>query len=182
MGLTYEQVRGLFDYRVDGYLVWKVSRGNSVEIGDIAGTQNKTQYSEVGVDGRSYLSHRVIWLWHHGYMPEGDLDHINRIKSDNRIENLREASRQCNSRNTGNYKTNKSGVKGTHTHPSWGNVWQARITVNGRKCSLGNFKCFDEAVLYRLAAEQCLGWAGCDSSSPAYQYAVNNSLIKRRQL
>jgi len=178
MSITYEHIRELFDYRDDGFLVWKVDKSARAMTGYAAGTFNQNVYSEAMIDGKYYKSHRLIWLWHHGYMPEGNLDHINRIKSDNRIENLREVSHQCNLRNTGNYKANKSGVKGVYTHPSWGNVWQARITVNGKQYKLGNHKCFDEAVLHRLVAEQCLDWEGCDSSSPAYRYAVGNGLIK----
>ena len=181
MGLTYEHVRELFDYRDNGNLVWKVRLSRRTRIGDIAGTPSGAGYHVVIVDGRPNKTHRVIWLWHHGYTPEGDLDHINRVKLDNRIENLREVSRQCNTRNTGNQKNNTSGAKGIYTHPSWDNVWQAFITVNGRQCKLGNHSSFDEAVLHRLAAEQCLGWEGCDSSSPAYRCAVRSGLVQRRK-
>ncbi len=43
---------------------------------------------------------------------------------------------------------------------------------------LGTYDNFDNAVLARLAAEQCLGWAGCDNSSPAYKYAKNHELLQ----
>ena len=178
MSLTYKKAREIFDYRDDGKLIWKVRKSSNTKIGSVAGSFYKNSYSQVRVDAKDYMAHRVIWLWHHGYTPEGDLDHINRVKSDNRIENLREVSRQCNTRNTGNQKDNKSGVKGVYTHESWGNVWRSFITIQGRKCSLGNHKDFDEAVLHRLAAEQCLNWDGCDSSSPAYRYALENGLVK----
>ena len=176
MSLTYEYVRGLFDYRDDGNLIRKVSKGNQI-IGSVAGTSKENVYSDVIIDRKHYKTHRVIWLWHHGYMPEGELDHINRVRHDNRIENLREVSRQCNMRNTGNFSHNTSGVKGIYTHPNWDNVWRASIMANGKYCFIGHHKSFDEAVLHRLAAEQCLGWDGCDSSSPAYQYAKENGLV-----
>ena len=112
MGITHEQVRELFDYRFDGHLIWKVNKTSKARKGDAAGTSYKNQYNQVQINGVLYLTHRVIWLWHHGYTPEHSLDHINRVKHDNRIENLREASRQCNARNTGNPKNNTSGVKG----------------------------------------------------------------------
>ena len=175
MSLTYSYVRELFDYRPDGFLIWKVRKGNKAIAGCVAGTFNQNVYSDVMIDGKFYKSHRLIWLWHHGYMPEGCLDHINRVKSDNRIENLREASRSCNVRNTGNRATNKSGVKGVYRHR---NRWRAHITVNGKTYHIGTHYLFEEAVLHRLAAEQCLDWDGCDSSSPAYQYAKSCGLIK----
>ena len=181
MSLTYERVRELFDYRDDGFLIWKIRKSNNTKAGDIAGTSNRNMYSDVMIDRKAYKAHRIIWLWHHGYMPEGDLDHINRIKHDNRIENLREVSRQCNIRNTGNQKNNKSGVKGVWSHKSWDNKWRTEIMINRKTHNLGEFNCFDEAVLHRLAAEQCLNWEGCDSSSPAYRYAVRNGLARRRR-
>ena len=174
--ITYESARELFDYRNDGYLVWKVCKANNIKIGDIAGSINSRGYRQIGIDRGVYMTHRLIWLWHHGYMPEGGLDHINRDISDNRIKNLREVSKQCNMRNTGNYKNNSSGVKGIIGY----GIYQARVKVNGKFRFLGNFKDFDEAVLHRLAAEQCLNWDGCDSSSPAYQHAVENNLINER--
>jgi len=177
MSITFERVRELFDYRKDGKLIRKTNIIYRAKKGDVAGTDNKNKYNRICADCRQYYTHRLVWLWHHGYMPENNLDHINRIKSDNRIENLREVSRQCNLRNTGNHRDNKSGVKGVRTDKRW-DVWQAWITINRKKCWLGDHKCFDEAVLHRLAAEQCLDWDGCDSSSPAYRYAINNGLIK----
>ena len=176
MSLTYERVRELFDYREDGNLIRKVS-GYGNNAGSMAGTLCGDGYYNIQIDYEKHYAHRVVWLWHHGYMPESQIDHINRARGDNRIENLREVSHQCNLRNSGNPRDNKSGVKGVYTSPKLGNVWLARITSNRKTYHLGTFKCFDEAVLHRLAAEQCLDWEGCDSSSPAYQYATKNGLV-----
>ena len=178
MSITYERVRELFGYRDDGYLIWKVRTSNRVKIGNIAGCNDHCSYCLIGVDGKIYRSHRLIWLWHHGYMPEHGLDHRNRVKGDNRVENLRETSDQCNVRNTGNYKHNKSGVKGISRKIN--GKWWAQIKVNKQDYKLGYFDNFDEAVLTRLAAEQCLDWNRCDSASPAYRYALRHGLIKQQ--
>ena len=177
MSITCEYVRDLFDYRCDGKLIRKVHRSPNAKVGDVAGTHKKKKGNQIKIGEKLYQTHRLIWLWHHGYMPEGCLDHRNRNNLDNRIENLREVSHQCNLRNTGNHKDNKTGVKGV----SWEKQkrrWQVRIGLNDKYKNLGSFKYFYEAVLHRLAAEQCLNWDGCDSSSPAYRYAINNGLIK----
>ena len=176
MSITYKRVKELFNYK-DGNLLWKVRKAKSTKIGDIAGCTNDRGYSVIQVDRKLYQTHRLIWLWHHGYLPEGGLDHTNRIRDDNRIENLREVSNQCNVRNTGNYKTNKSGVKGVYWYERR-NRWCSFITVYDKNYHLGRFESFDEAVLHRLAAEQCLDWSNCDSSSPAYKYAVEHGLIR----
>jgi len=177
--VTYERVRELFDYRDDGKLIWKANKGIAKK-GDVAGTINEYGYSMIGIDHKIYRAHRLIWLWHKGYMPEYGLDHRNRIRHNNWIKNLREATQQCNLRNTGNRIDSTSGVKGVSKHKK-SDKWQAHIAVDMKQCYLGNFDDFDEAVLTRLAAEQCLGWDGCDSASPAYRYALRSGLIHRRR-
>jgi len=119
-------------------------------------------------------------MWHNGYFPENDIDHINMIKHDNRIENLREVSRSCNIRNSGNRKCNTSGVKGVH----WVNrfkKWQSRIGIDKLRFSLGYYNDFNNAVLARLTAEICLNKQECKAYSPAYKYAIKHNLIRRKK-
>jgi hypothetical protein len=179
--ITYERVRELFDYHPDGYFIRKIRTCNAVNTGDIVGHIDKDGYVQVGIQAKHYRIHRLVWLWHNGYMPENFIDHINRNKIDNRIENLREVTNQCNIRNTGNRENNTSGVKGVSWYCSR-NKWTAQIMVNHKQYHLGYYKEICNAVLARLAAEQCLGWEGCDSNSPAYQYAIKNGLFKSRKL
>ncbi len=167
--LTQERVRELFEYREDGQLIWRVSRGNGVRVGAVAGTLDSHGYLQVGVDGRYYRLHRIVWLYHYGYFPETGLDHIDQVKLHNRIENLREVSHTCNTRNTGNPRDNTSGVKGATWDRARGS-WHAQITVAKRNYNLGRFDCLVEAAAHRLAAEQALNWEGCNSCSPAFQY------------
>ena len=126
-------------------------------------------YLVVRVNGKLYYSHRLIWLWFHGYFPEHGIDHINRVRSDNRLENLREVSQTCNLRNCGLSVKNTSGVKGVCWVTRYGK-WKARVRVANKVKNLGHHKTFTEAVAHRLAAEQCLNWEGCDSNSSAYRY------------
>jgi len=94
------------------------------------------------------------------------------IKYHNWWDNLREATQQCNQRNVGTRSDNTSGVKGVTWHKR-DKQWVAQICVNKKNKSIGYYADFDDAVCARLAAEQCVDWAGCDSSSPAYQYVTN---------
>jgi hypothetical protein len=166
--LTQERVRELFDYREDGALVWKVAQRGGVKAGSMAGGLTHG-YAGVRIAGRHYYIHRVVWLWHCGYMPEGIVDHINRDPLDNRVENLREVSHSCNHRNTTNNRANTSGVKGVY-RTGTDQMWRAQIKVAGRILYLGRHTDFLEAVCHRLAAEQAEGWAGCDDCSPAFKY------------
>lgn len=179
--LTQALVRDLFDYDPEtGSLTWRNVRSKRVNIGDNAGTINDQGYRTVSVNHASCRVSRIIWLFVYGYLPENVIDHINRDRLDNRISNLREASRICNSRNSGNRKNNTSGVKGVHWYKRCG-TWHAQIMINRKSHSLGQYKDFDEAVCARLAGEQCIGWAGCESNSPAFKYVKNNIISKNKE-
>lgn len=167
--LTQEELKRQLDYdHFTGLFVWKVSNTNTIQIGDIAGTMCH-DYINIGINGIVYGAHRLAWLYVYGYLPENDIDHKDRIKHHNWILNLREISRSCNIKNTGNWKTNTSGIKGVYLHKQ-SNKWIAQIKINYKKKYLGIYKDFDDAVCARLAAEQCFGWSDCDSCSPAYKY------------
>ena len=168
--LTYDRLRELLEYDPKtGKFYNRVTRSPNAVRGTETGGINSRGYICFWVDGKHYKAHRLAWLYVHGYLPEHSLDHVDRDSSNNRISNLREVSQVCNSRNCGNPKDNTSGVKGV----CWdkrNDKWRAQIRANQRNFHLGYYDDFSNAVCARLAAEQCIGWEGCDSSSPAYQH------------
>jgi len=166
--LTQEKVKHYLDY-VDGKLIWKNPLGTNVKPGDVAGCPNSKGYLQIRIEGKRYLAHRLVWLWHEGYFPEHGLDHRDQDKTNNRRENLREVGQQCNTRNCGNPKANTSGVKGVSFSKAT-QKWVARIDIFYKTKYVGIHHDFTEAVAHRLAAEQCVGWEGCDSISPAFVY------------
>lgn len=174
--LKQERLHHLFEY-VDGDLVRRVDINNQ-KAGTVAGFPAGGGYLGVSVDGARYKVHRLVWLYHHGYFPENELDHIDREKTNNRISNLREVSRSCNMRNTKVANTNTSGVTGVCWHKGMGK-WRSSVGVNRKKINLGSHSSFAEAVCHRLAAEQAEDWAGCNSSSPAYLYVSENIKTNR---
>lgn len=169
--ISAKELKELLHYDSDtGIFTWKVSNGNRINIGDVSGSISKIDgYIRIKINGKMYLAHRLAWLYEYGYFPENDLDHKDRIKHHNWIKNLRETSDVCNQRNTGNPKNNTSGVKGI-CWAEQNNKWKAQIVIDRKTKGLGYYSDFLEAVCHRLAAEQCVNWEGCDSSSPAYQY------------
>lgn len=170
--ITQKELRKILHYDARrGVWRWRVGRGTAGK-GGIAGTLYHTGYRLIQVNGKRYNSSRLAWFYIRGYLPEHEVDHINRNPSDDRWCNLREASRQCNIRNRGMFKNNTSGVKGVSWCKQTGK-WQAYIAVSGKLKHLGRHADFTEAVAHRLATEQCLGWEGCESSSPAFQYIQN---------
>lgn len=168
--ITQKHLKELLSYDPQtGIFKWKKTKGSRAQKGNIAGSLINTGYRMVCVDHKSYPAHRLAWLYVHGYFPEHSLDHINRIPTDNRIENLREVSDQCNMRNRKISHNNKSGISGI-CFCKQNKKWRVSISIYNKTYNLGRYKDFDNAVCARLAAEQCLNWDGCDSNSSAYQY------------
>lgn len=119
-----------------------------------AGT-DKDGYRKGKVDGASYFAHRVAFAIFHGYWPSETIDHINGEKSDNRIANLREASRSQNQQNRPKQKNNTSGFKGVTRHRSG---WMAKIKLNGKTHYVGLYSTPELAsVAYDVAAKTMHG-------------------------
>ena len=112
---------------------------------------NSRGYHTGTVKGKMLLAHRIAWAITHGRWPDHFLDHINGIRSDNRLCNLREATHAENSRNS-DVPMGKSGVRGVRQDKRWRKKWQARITVDGVAKSLGYYDTMEEAIAARQAA------------------------------
>ena len=168
--ITQKELRRALHYDARrGVWRWRVGRSGTAGKGSIAGYLQPNGYRYIQVNGKLYLSSRLAWFYIRGYFPEHDVDHVNRVRDDDRWGNLREVSRQCNIRNCKLSSQNTSGVKGVCWHKQH-NKWHTQVRVNGKSRSVGLHDDFTEAVAHRLAAEQCLDWSGCDSSSPAFKY------------
>lgn len=102
-------------------------------------------------------AHRVAFTIYHGKRPDGEVDHINGNRSDNRISNLRDTTRTVNARNMKKSAANQSGVTGVSFYKSSGR-WQSRIMADGKYLHLGYFDRFDDAVSARKSAEKKLGY------------------------
>lgn len=167
--LTQELVQHLFDYNPEtGIIKWKnPGRNHNAKIGDIVRSMSHGYY-RVQIYGKKYPAHQIIWLYVHGYIPENDMDHIDRNRHNNKLSNLREVSRQCNMRNVGRQTNNKSGVVGVSFVKKSFN-WYANIMVNKKTFGLGYYVDYIEAACARLAAEQCLDWPNCNTNSTAYK-------------
>jgi hypothetical protein len=109
--------------------------------------------AHIKIDGAKFetFSHRVAWKIVHGVDPD-DIDHINGIKTDNRLVNLRSVSNAENHKNMAMYKRNTSGVIGVYWHGE-ANKWHAQIRINGKRCNLGFYDDIDQAVAARKDAE-----------------------------
>lgn len=116
--------------------------------GKIAGRTSCYGYIQIGLNKRIYFAHRLVWLWHYGVWPNGPLDHINRNRRDNRIENLRQASDSSNQANVGLRSNNTSGYRGVSRARCRSKLkWRANICVRGIRADLGTFQTPEEASI-----------------------------------
>jgi hypothetical protein len=125
---------------------------------------NNWGYQHGNVDGRPVLTHRAVWELVTGLLPQGQIDHINGDKTDNRMINLREASPSLNSSNRGIATNNKSGVVGIFWNAGR-KRWQAQITLGRKQHNLGLFKSRDDALRARKAAEIAFNFASRERSN-----------------
>lgn len=149
--ITQEYLHQLFEYK-DGNLYWKVDRFKGVNktthnksIDQPAGSSDKKNsdkaYMRICIDQKRYFTHRLVFLYHHGYTPKY-IDHINGNRKDNRIENLRPATRQQNMWNKPG--TSSTGYKNIHYRGN--GIWRVIFYVDGNNKTYGNFRSLEEAV------------------------------------
>lgn len=143
---TRERVMELLAYDPEtGIFTWKLRCGTA-KIGNRAGCINKLGYRVIRLNGQLYTAHRLVWLVVHGTWPCSDTDHINGVKDDNRIANLREATRAENACNSSQRINNTSGYKGVGYRKDI-NKFRARCyDRDGNERHLGHFSTAIEAA------------------------------------
>jgi hypothetical protein len=156
-----EVLQGLLHYDPEtGRLYWK-PRGIPSYDAQFSGREAFTAitngYRRGRLLGRDFRAHRIAFKIYHGREPIGEIDHINGRRTDNRICNLREASRTENGRNLRRSRRNKSGETGVSFRQER-NAWRAYIRAEGRQVFLGYFQSKEDAIASRKTAEVRLGY------------------------
>jgi len=136
--LTQTRLKELLEYDPNTGIFYRIKNLQGAGfVGDQAGSPAQG-YLTIMIDGRNYRCHRLAWLYVYGEFPNEFIDHINRIKTDNRIINLRIASKKQNAENVGVQKNNKSGYRGVFWNKQK-SKWQSKIKHNGQFIHLGFF-------------------------------------------
>lgn len=146
MTLTREYLEGVLSYSPDtGNFTWKINSGRAV-LGSIAGSCSSFGYWKICINKRRYFAHRLAWMICNGLPPNGmDIDHINGKRDDNRIANLRLATRSQNNMNSTISSRNNSGCKGVCFHRR-DKIWHARVIMKGKLVAFKTFKDKQHAI------------------------------------
>lgn len=158
--LTVKRLQELLRYDpATGDFYWKVQTNPRAMVGMQAGKNSLSgpdgnNYRVINVDKKSYRAHNLVWFYFNGVWPTNVIDHINGNRLDNRIENLRDVTRQQNSWNLqGPKRNNRSGVLGVDWRASK-KRWRAQIRIAGKRVWLGEFKTVEEASAAYQKAKQ----------------------------
>lgn len=138
--LTQNYIKTLLAYDpLTGVFTWKVIRRGTARAGSVAGTLDGHGYLRITLNRKKYLAHRLAWLFVYGAWPEGEIDHRDKIKLNNRIENLRDVTHLVNMQNqTAAFSTNQStGLIGAYRLSE--TKFRSLISVNGKRVHLGFF-------------------------------------------
>lgn len=151
--LNHEEAKELLHYDpISGLITWAIDKGCKMRKGSVAGTVDKNGHRVISVDYERIMAHRLAWFLHYGSWPEGELDHINRIGDDNRIANLRNATRTQQRMNASVSTINTSGATGVYKEKRTGK-WYVQIKIGKTRINLGTFSSKQEAIDARREAE-----------------------------
>jgi len=140
--LTWSRLLEVINYNPKtGVFIWKKYH-SGIRIGKEAGALLNNKYRRISIDGFSYLSHRLAWMYVHKEFPKCDIDHINGNGLDNRIVNLRLATRSQNLIHSERWGPSR-GIYFNKNKKKW----HARIHVNGRVISLGYHRLKKNALI-----------------------------------
>lgn len=146
--LSLARLREVLDYDPKtGALTWRIRTGPMCKLGELAGQVGKSGYRKIRLDDVYYTASHLAWFHFYGIPPIGLLDHKNTDKTDDRIENLREATHSQNSMNMGRNKLNSTGFKGVavFNQPGKPTRYRALTRANGKRHFLGIFDTPEEA-------------------------------------
>ncbi len=123
----------------------------------VAGSISQKGYRTINIEGYHYKAHRLAWMYIYGEWPEQQIDHVNHIRDDNRISNLRAATNRENSINRSISSSSSSGFYGINFEKD-SQKWRVRINHGGKRVHIGRFSSKDEAIKARGDAEIRYGY------------------------
>ena len=159
--MTQDELKRRFKYIDNGFFIRKIDSGNGRKAGSLVRAHVATDgYRIVSIDNRNLKLHRMVFLYHHGYLPRF-IDHIDQNRANCRIENLREATTSQNMANIRKYKQDALSIYKGVTRTRHG-VYQVSIRCNGHSNYIGRFKSeYEAALAYDTKARELFGEFAC---------------------
>ena len=147
--LTQARLKELLHYDKETGVFTRKTKVGKYELGSISGATHNKGYIQITVDDKNYLAHRLAWMYVFGKFPKKQIDHINRVKTDNSIKNLRDVDASTNQHNIGVRSHNSSGITGVVWN-SRRQKWVAQIIYRNKRYYIGTFK---DVALAKIARE-----------------------------
>jgi hypothetical protein len=145
--ITHERLREVLDYNPKtGIFTWKIALSPRANVGGAAGRTDRRGYIRIGIDGKYYQAHRLAWFYINGVWPKNQIDHRNLNPSDNREDNLRDATPSQNGFNRKPHSNNKSGHKGIYWDKREGR-WRAEIRIKRKYAFVKYFDDLQDAII-----------------------------------
>jgi hypothetical protein len=158
--LDHNTLRELLDYNPDtGEFTWRIRAAYWLGVGSRAGSVNGKGYRIIGMRGRYYSEHRLAWFYTHGVWPTHEVDHINRVRTDNRLANLRDVPSHVNyvNRTPRKLKPRPARLPSPYVGVQHtGYKWRADVWHEGRNVYIGAFNTPEEARDAYLEAKRKL--------------------------
>ncbi len=154
--ITQEYLKTRFTYNENTGIVKWLSCRNTTLIGSTVGSLSNDGALTININSKTYLLHRLIWVYVYGHFPDGQIDHKNHCKTDNRISNLRDVTHHDNMKNKSLYKNNRTGHVGVRLTNS--GKYRAAIGIDGVTKHIGVFDTALEASLAREEYKSKLGY------------------------
>jgi hypothetical protein len=128
-----------------GVIIWIKNKGPKKVIGKNAGGIKPDGYVHIKFNNKTYKAHRVAWYLHYGVWPTNHIDHINGIKNDNRINNLRDVTNQQNLLNQKRHR--EKTVKYYYFYKK-GQKWKVQTQINNKRTYFGYFETEEKALQF----------------------------------
>ena len=157
--LSHSRLLEVLDYNYNtGVFIWKISTARVIKVGSVAGNLDKSSgYLRIQIDKKRFLAHRLAWFYCFKEWPENMIDHKDTNKTNNILDNLRDADNSSNNQNRGLSITNTSGYRGVSLDTNNGK-YKVQFVKNGTNNYLGEYITIEEAVIvYNKAAKLSFG-------------------------
>jgi hypothetical protein len=153
--LTQERLKELLHYDPETGVFTRRTKVGRYLAGSVSGAKHNKGYIQITIDGSNLLAHRLAWLYVYGKFPIDQIDHINRIKTDNRIQNLRDVDASTNHHNVGLRSHNRSGITGV-VWSARSKKWIAQVIYKNKRYYIGCFDTIEIASIARKHKEESL--------------------------